>query len=208
MNNKISELKKLAEDADKTLRSIQRSELEEKKNLSLSFWQLFIQNNKSIALLLEGHFHNEAFLVYRLSMEHFFNIFALIRSDDFLDKIKNSSDLAIQKAINELNKGLKAHEYKPLTPENRDNLLNAVKHYENFPIANLGHKIYNAAKASEVGDFYDSVYRIVSLSYAHSTYLSATRRCEEYEVLQLLKNAIDFMKITMALVAEEFPDVS
>ncbi len=79
MKHNISKLNTLIKDANEIIYHIKANELEERVKIAISFFELFIQNNKSMFLLIEGGFYNEALAIHRLSIEHFFNIFSLIK---------------------------------------------------------------------------------------------------------------------------------
>ncbi|MBN3069930.1 hypothetical protein H5A34_12540 [Pectobacterium brasiliense] len=208
MKENTFELKSLIKKADEVIIKIEVNVLEERIKMAISFFKLFIQNNKSIVFLIDGGFHNEALAIHRLSIEHFFNIFALIRNKDYLDKIRTQSSVDLEKAMKSIHVDLEKDNYKNIEKNKSDAFIEAVKASYESPIESLGHNIYNAAKSSEVGNFYNSVYRILSLKYAHSTYLIAIDGCNNKDINSCISNASDFLRITIALFHEKFPELN
>lgn len=203
MHKRINELRELSEAAVGMLRKLDSRNLEESRSLALRFFDMLIRNNEAIAILIDQGYYNEAYVIHRLSIEHLFNIFALIREKDFLRQIKHAPMSQISKALKGLAMDVDNSEEEILTSDKKERLASAIKYLQDYPPTELGYSIYNAARASEVGSFYNSVYRVISLSYAHSTYLSATTCCDESEINSLITNAVDFLRITMALIEEE-----
>ncbi|MCY9846737.1 DUF5677 domain-containing protein [Pectobacterium sp. 13-115] len=171
----------------------------------MSFFELFIQNNKSMILLIEGEFYNEAIAIHRLSIEHFFNIFALIRKEGFLDIIKNSSSVELEKITKILAADLEPNGYENINEDKKEKFKKVIEDFTQSPTKSSGYSIYNAAYSSEVSIFYNSVYRLLSLKYSHSTYLLAIKGCSSEEVHSYIVNALNFLQITIALFSKEFP---
>ncbi|MBN3218544.1 DUF5677 domain-containing protein [Pectobacterium polaris] len=205
MKHNISKLSTLIKDANEIISHIKTKELEERVKIAISFFELFIQNNKSMILLIEGGFYNEALAIHRLSIEHFFNIFALIRKKDFLDIIKNSSSTELEKTTKILGADLEPNDYENINEDKKEKFKKVIEDFTQSPTESSGYSIYNAAHSSEVGGFYNSVYRILSLKYSHSTYLLAIKGCSSEEMHSYILNALDFLQITIALFSKEFP---
>ncbi|MBO9484007.1 DUF5677 domain-containing protein [Salinisphaera sp. G21_0] len=186
------------------LDKLDSNSLDESKVLALKFWNKFIQNNECVASLINNDYIDEAYTIYRLSMEHLFNMFALVRNPEFIAQLINSSKVSIPKSLKGISKNEDQADEKMLTPENARLLKEEIDIYEANPLKNLGYSIYNAAQASELKDFYDSVYRAVSLSYSHSTFLSVIINKKDNDVISLIENAVAFLKTATALIEEEF----
>ncbi|WP_023637618.1 DUF5677 domain-containing protein [Dickeya solani] len=127
MKHNISKLNILIKDANEIISHIKTNEFEERVKIAISFFELFIQNNKSMILLIEGGFYNEALAIHRLSIEHFFNIFALIRKKDFLDIIKNSSSVELEKTAKILDADLAPNDYENINEDKKENLKKSLK---------------------------------------------------------------------------------
>ncbi len=177
---------------------------DESKELALKFWSKFIQNNECIESLIRNNYIDEANAIYRLSLEHLFNMFALVRKPNFAKQLKNNSEVNIPKALKGISKNESQGDEKVLTPENTELLKEAIERYRENPLNDFGYSIYNAAQASELKCFYDSVYRVTSLSHAHSTFLSILINNKESDVISLIESTVDFLKIASTLIEEEF----
>ena len=173
--------------------------LQENKKLALNLIRKFYRNNIAIATLINEGLFEECFSLQRLSLEHFFNIFALIENPDFLEKFKNNTELSISKTAIQLNKN-KAD----ITAENYEKLMQLIEEYKG--ISSMGYTIYYAAQQCphQIVSFYDSVYRVYSLGYAHSTFFSSIRNPTQEEAEKIVTNAIDFSKILIALIKNTY----
>ncbi|WP_412510029.1 DUF5677 domain-containing protein [Shewanella algae] len=186
------------------LNKLNQSNLDENKILALKFWEKFIQNNECMSKLIDTSYIDEANTIYRLSLEHLFNMFALVRKPGFVEQLRNSSEVNIPKALKEISKNEEQAEQKVLTPENARLLKEAMEKHKEQPVKDLGYSIYNAAQASELKCFYDSAYRLKSLSHAHSTFLSILIENNESDVNNLIESAMRFLKIAATLIEREF----
>jgi hypothetical protein len=200
MKCKLEEIEILLNNSIEISQKINFDKLDESEKIAFQLWVKFIQNNKSIVKLMELDYFDEAQVVHRLSMEHLFNIFALVRSKEFIKQFKNNSENSIPKALKEIDK----HNEERLTVKNQKILKEAIKKYDDSPIEQLGYSIYNAAQLSELGDFYNTVYRIASIKYAHSTFLSAIQNNTTDDTNRFLDKISSFLKISEAFSKKEF----
>lgn len=175
--------------------------LPESDRLVINLVRKFHRNNFAIAKLIEEGLFEECFSLQRLSLEHFFNIFALIEDPSFIENFRNNTELNISKTAKELQKNT-----ANLTVENAEKLMYLNEEFKKNPVDSMGYSIYNAAKKCpcEIADFYDSLYRVYSLEYAHSTYASATRSPTEKNADEIIKNAIDFLRILIAQIKSKY----
>lgn len=200
MSDWISKILKQAGDSEKTLQSISLENLTESQAASVKFWKKIIKNCYAITELIEKKFYDEVFVVYRLCLEHAFNMSALLNKEDFIVQLKNNTDVALPKSLIELNKSVLKKDNDHLPIELRKCVDLRLKEYEENPISHLGYSIYNAAMLSEIGSLYNSIYRTTSLSYAHSTYLSIAIDDSESEMNEVLENVYDFLRIADCLI--------
>ncbi|KHS90349.1 hypothetical protein RC83_00375 [Pectobacterium brasiliense] len=70
MKHNIPKLKILIKDANEIISHIKTNKLEERIKIAISFFELLIQNNKSMILLIEGGFYNEVLAIHRLSIDY------------------------------------------------------------------------------------------------------------------------------------------
>lgn len=157
-------------------------------------------------LLHETGLTDEPYTIHRLSMEHLFNISALLKDPNFLEQLQAYSEAQIPKALKAIKSDEDSSKEPPvLTRKNKVLLESALNGYDQNPVRELGYSIFNAARKSEFPYFYNSHYRRISLSYAHSTMASALQvddRTEERD--QLLTNVNNFLKIAIMLIEREF----
>lgn len=203
-HEKVDQIDRFAHDHLKAQEDLAKGDREERYSLSLVYWKSFLINCKVISSLVAEGYHDEALTIQRLSMEHLFNMFALVTRENFVQELKNNTEASIPKALKSLSKDLSKDGGGLLTQENSEALTEALEKYENEPVNPLGYSVYNAAQASNLWSFYNSVYRILSISYSHSTILSAIKPPSNEEVENMLDNAICFMEIAKAFVDEEF----
>ncbi|GHD46668.1 hypothetical protein SAMN05216429_1095 [Marinobacter persicus] len=203
-HEKVDQINKFAYDHLMAQEVLAKGEREERYSLSLVYWKKFLINCKVISSLVAEGYHDEALTIQRLSMEHLFNMFALVTQENFVQELKNNTEASIPKALNCLNKDLSKDGGGLLTQENSQALTKALEKNENEPVCHLGYSVYNAAQASELWSFYNSIYRTLSVSYSHSTILSAIKPPGNEEVENMLDNAISFMEIAKAFVDKEF----
>lgn len=178
--------------------------LEKHQDIAIRFFDKFISNCKAIMLLHEAGMMNEAYAIQRLSMEHLFNISALLKDKKFLEQLHAGAEAQIPKALKAI-KGDEERSQNPvLTNENKVLLEAAITKYDQSPVRDLGYSIFNAAQKSEFPDFYNSHYRIISLTHAHSTMALALMDGKKpNESSQLLMNVKDFLKIAITLIKRE-----
>jgi hypothetical protein len=184
---------------------VKKKQLKKHQDVAIRFFNKFVSNCKAIMLLQEAGMTDEAYAIHRLSMEHLFNISALLKEPLFLEKLLAGSEVQSHKAL----KAIKGDEERPqnpvLTNENKVRLEAALNEYDQNPVRDLGYSIFNAARESEFPLFYNSHYRIISLSHAHSTIVSALRDGDKLnERSQLLTCVNNFLKIAVMLIEREF----
>ena len=162
------------------------------KQLALNLVKKFHSNNIAIITLITTGLTEECFSLQRLSLEHFFNIFALMEDGNFIDKFKNNTEHNLQKVAKELKKSSVG-----LTQVNSQKLERLNNELNENPIESLGYNIYDAAKRCphDILSLYDSVYRIHSITYAHSTIISAAKNPTQKEINGIIISAINFSKI-------------
>lgn len=161
MKEKLEKIIDLTNEASIECQRSSEKKLDNSYILALKFWKKYIQNNKSIVSLIELGFVDEAFVIQRLSFEHLFNMLALIRNKDFIDKLKNSSKNSISKAFNALRAD--KNNYDSLTQENKRLLEESLDFLKDSLPKNSSSNIYDAARNAELPDFYNSVYRVSAL---------------------------------------------
>lgn len=184
---------------------VKKKPLERHQDIAIRFFEKFFSNCKAIMLLHEAGMTDEAYAIHRLSMEHLFNISALLKDQKFLEQLHAGSEAQIPKALKAI-KGDEERSQNPvLTNENKVLLEAALNDYDQNPVRDLGYSIFNAAQKSEFPDFYNSHYRRISLSHAHSTIVSALQDGDNLnERSQLLTYVNDFLKIAVMLIEREF----
>lgn len=184
---------------------VKENSLEKHQDIAIIFFEKFVSNCKAIMLLHEAGMTDEAYAIHRLSMEHLFNISALLKDQKFLEQLHAGSEAQIPKAIKAI-KGDEEHSKNPfLTKENKVLIEAALNDYDQNPVRDLGYSIFNAAQKSEFPNFYNSHYRRISLSHAHSTMASALLGGDKLnESSQLLTYVSDFLKIAVMLIEREF----
>jgi hypothetical protein len=184
---------------------VKEKPLERHQGIAVRFFEKFVSNCNAIMLLHEAGMTDEAYAIHRLSMEHLFNISALLKDPNFLEQLHAGSEAQIPKALKAI-KGNEEHSPNPvLTNENKALLEATLNDYDQSPVRDLGYSVFNAAQKSEFPDFYNSHYRRISLSHAHSTMASALHNGERLnERSQLLIYVNDFLKIAVMLIEREF----
>ncbi len=169
------------------------------ENLAIArgLWEKLLKNSEATVLLLEANFYHEAVSIQRLSLEHYFNIFALVKSQDFLISFKTKSDVELKKAMDGLNRDNNG-DNNVLTPQKKILLTEAIERYEqDSPSSN--HDFFNAAKIGGIKETYNSVYRLLSMTDAHSTYLSVISEHSLYPQTELIDNFEFNLTTTMIL---------
>ena len=184
---------------------IKKLTLKQHQEIAIRFFEKFVDNCKAIILLHKAGLTDEPYTIHRLSMEHLFNISALLKDPNFLEQLQAYSEAQIPKALKAINSDEGRSKEPVLTRENKALLAAALIGYDQNPVREFGYSIFNAAQKSEFPDFYNSHYRRISLSYSHSTMASALQlgdRTEERD--QLLTYVDSFLKIAVMLIEREF----
>ncbi|HHF3110126.1 TPA: DUF5677 domain-containing protein [Vibrio diabolicus] len=202
----MSKITQLINDSDKRLLELSHQYKEKKDYVMLRLWEKFIRNAAAIQALLPGGFYEEAFAIQRLSLEHMFNFFAFTVDDNFMDEFHNHSEIQIPKTFNALKTSIAKHEEDSLTPENRSKLEESISKYEKDPVKPLGSSFFNVANKSGLASFYDSLYRELSLSHAHSTLISVLESVEEPDIERLLENLASHLEIMYLKSFEAWPE--
>ena len=180
------------------VKDIKCNEISKSQEYVFRFWSKYIENNKAIIKLIELEFYSEAFSIYRLSIEHQFNIFSLIEKEGYIEKLINHDQHQIPKLFKELSKSTTKDNTEVLTQENKKILEEKNNEYTANPIKYLGHNVYNSAQGTTVDFLYDTVYRHLSLGHAHSTLLSILKTFEHKDMDNLfleLKSNLDMLLI-------------
>ncbi|NDJ81478.1 hypothetical protein GXP65_10610 [Vibrio campbellii] len=198
------EVAEFIEQSWKIIAALEDFEADKNQMVIVKLWVKFIRNNEAILELFSKGFYDEGMTIYRLSIEHLFNIFALARNKDFLQKFINNSEKSIPKAMVCLHEDLKKEDKSPLTPENKNRLEKAIDNNRSKELDDLGYSIYNASQESELNYVYNSSYRILSISYAHSTYLSAVSNASSEEIRPILEDMRDSLHMVILLSREVF----
>jgi hypothetical protein len=198
------EVAEFIEQSWKVIVVLEDFEDDKNKMVIVKLWVKFIRNNEAILELFSKGFYDEGITIYRLSIEHLFNIFALARNKDFLQKFINNSEKSIPKAMVCFHEDLKKEDNIPLTPENKNHLEKAIDNNRSKELDDLGYSIYNASQESELNYVYNSSYRIISISYAHSTYLSAVSNVRSEEICPILEDMRYSLNMVILLSREVF----
>nr|WP_282560227.1 DUF5677 domain-containing protein [Motilimonas cestriensis] len=172
----------------------------------LRLWEMYIRNATAIRTLLAGGFYEEAFSIQRLSLEHMFNFFAFAVDDNFMDAFHNNSEFELPKALKGLKTSIAKCEDDSLTPEKRSKLEAKLTEYKEDPVVSLGQSLFNVANKSELASFYDSQYRLLSLSYAHSTLISVLNSIKENDIEDLIKNLASNIEIMYLKTFDVWPE--
>lgn len=195
MSGNLTNFEQLINDSDKRLLTLSLIYKENKDYVMLRLWEKFIRNVAAIRSLLADGFYDEAYSIQRLSLEHMFNFFAFIEDDNFMDEFHNNSEISFPKTLNALRTSMAKREEDPLTLENRSKLEEQIAKYKENSVVSLGYSFFNVANKSELAPFYDSQYRLLSLSYAHSTFISVSQPIKEEDIQILLKSVAAHMEI-------------
>lgn len=187
INNEISKSWVLIRD----LQDVHRTDAQD---LILNLWVKLLRNNEAMILLLEKDFVAEALTIYRLSMEHAFNIFAIVEDEQFIDRFFNDSQVNVAKAAGCINRSILKYTPDALDQESKDKLDELVENNRTSYIENLGYSLFNASQKSELAPLYDTSYRLMSIKYAHSTYLSVISVADENDLNVVLDNSHAFIK--------------
>ncbi|MDD4929785.1 MAG: DUF5677 domain-containing protein [Gallionella sp.] len=184
--------------------SIKNQSHSSNQKLALRFFDKIATNSKAIIILYKSHLIDEAYTIHRLSMEHLFNISALLGDPKFEEQLMAYSKAQIPKTLKAINTDDNNSEEPLLTRGNKELAEEALKNYETNPISELGYSIFNAAQKSQFPGFYNARYRQISLTHAHSTMASVLKDKNSEKGDDLLTYASDFLKIAVSLIEKEF----
>ncbi len=170
----------------------------ESEKITLRLWKKFIENQSSILVLIECNSLPEAFTIQRLSIEHLFNIFAINKDNGYLNSFLNNTESGVYKAVKTLNSDFERSPPQ-IGKEKISAFSDLAKSMESKKLKELGYSIYNASQKSELSHLYNNLYRIISISHAHSTFLSVISEVKEEEIISMLENMRDFLKMILLL---------
>ncbi|SHN27895.1 hypothetical protein SAMN05216593_1228 [Pseudomonas asturiensis] len=195
-NELISKVSELIIDSDVAILKMTPNNKSEK--ITLKLWRKFIENQSATLILIERNFLAEALTVHRLSIEHLFNIFAIKKDKGYLDCFLSSAESGLSKAIKTLNADFEKTPPQ-IDKERISALSDQAKDIGSKEIKELGYSIYNASQKSEISHLYNNLYRVISISHAHSTYLSLISEIKEEEIIITLENMRDFLQMILLL---------
>lgn len=158
----------------------------------------FIENQLATLILIERNFLAEALTIHRLSIEHLFNIFAIKKDSEYLKCFLSSTESGLSKAIKTLNADFIKFP-SAIDNEKISVLSDLAQDMESREIKELGYSIYNASQKSELSHLYNNLYRLISISHAHSTYLSLISEIKKDEIITILENMRDFLQMILLL---------
>jgi hypothetical protein len=170
----------------------------ESEKITLKLWKKFIENQSATLVLIERSFFAEALTIHRLSIEHLFNVFAIKKDKEYLDCFLSSAKSGLSKAIKTLNADFEKTPPQ-IDKEKISALSDLAKNIESKEIKELGYSIYNSSQKSELSHLYNNLYRVISISHAHSTYLSLISEIKEEEIITTLENMRDFLQMILLL---------
>ncbi|MBG4983932.1 hypothetical protein GHV66_25615 [Pseudomonas aeruginosa] len=163
--------------------------------IALEFWNRLLENSKSICLLLDNDFINEAMAIHRLSIEHFSVIVGLVEGKTSLEDLKNKDLTDLPKQARGVQKGDEKN--LSLTSENREKLKDFVNKMDASPAQASGVSIYNLLDSCGL-DFVYVNYRLYSIRAAHATLLSGISSGDRDEIFTLITDAISLLDLTNA----------
>lgn len=161
----------------------------------LAFWDRLLENSKSICLLLDNDFVNEAMVIHRLSIEHFSVIVGLMEGKTSLEDLNNKDLTDLPKQARGVQRGDEKN--SSLTPENREALKNFVTQMEATPAQASGTSVYNLLDSCGLDSMYIN-YRLYSIRAAHATLLSGISSGNFSEKTKLVIDAINLLDLTNA----------
>lgn len=161
----------------------------------LAFWDRLLENSKSIYLLLNNDFINEAMVIHRLSIEHFSVIVGLVEGKTSLEDLQNKDLADLPKQARGIQRGDEKN--LSLTSENREILKDFVNQMEASPAQASGVSIYNLLDSCGL-DFMYVNYRLYSIRAAHATLLSGISPGDRDERSRLITDAISLLDLTSA----------
>jgi len=161
----------------------------------LGFWGGLLENSKSICLLLDNEFINEAMVIHRLSLEHFSVVVGLMEGKTSFEDLKNKDLADLPKQARGIQRG--DEKSSSLTPGNREILKDFVNQMDAAPAQRSGISVYNLLDSCGLGFVYVN-YRLYSIRAAHATLLSGTSSGNFAEKVKLITDAINLLDLTNA----------
>ncbi|KAI2685060.1 DUF5677 domain-containing protein [Pseudomonas sp. TNT3] len=163
--------------------------------ITLAYWNRLLENSKSICLLLDNDFINEAMVIHRLSIEHFSVIVGLVEGKTSLGDLKNKDLTDLPRQALEVQRGDEKN--LSLTPENRKILKDFLSDMDATPAQASGTSVYNLLGSCGLDSVYVN-YRLYSIRAAHATLLSGISSGDISEKIQLITDAISLLDLTNA----------
>ncbi|MCU8186011.1 DUF5677 domain-containing protein [Vibrio vulnificus] len=194
MDQEVLEVRKQLKSSYERLSFLTKSHETKQDYTMLVLWGKLLKNSEAILLLIENGLKDEALAIQRLSLEHLFNFFAMACDDKFHNEFLNSSQHSLAKGMKVLARSIDSSRLSSLDQESRSNLESAIILSDQNITEFMGYSIYNAANKSQLGPMYDSLYRTLSLSYAHSTFVSILVKAPE-ENTELLDQVAGFLSL-------------
>lgn len=183
--------------SEETLSNVASAFKDASLEITLAFWNRLLENGKSICLLLNNDFINEAMVIHRLSIEHFSVIVGLVEGKTSLEDLKNKDLIDLPKQARGVQRG--DEKESSLTPENREILKNFVNQLEAEPAQASGASVYNLLDSCGLGSVYFN-YRLYSIRAAHATLLSGISSGDSAEKTKLITDAISLLDLTNAFI--------
>lgn len=160
--------------------------------VTFRFWDRFLENSRSILLLVESGFTNEAIAIQRLSKENFAYAIALLRGKLTEQKLRDEMDVELPAQAEKMRQSDERD--ATLTPETREKIAIFLKSAATRSITNPGINTYNALDSSGLRFLYTR-YRQCSIRAAHATLLSAISNGTTTEVEELLVGTQGLLKL-------------
>jgi hypothetical protein len=179
--NDLEELLKKSREVLDSLKS--KFKIPSKQKVIILAWGLLLKNTDAICCLIKSGFHAEAFVIQRLSIEHFFNIVALIedKNEEFYEKFKQES----LRSYNDLYESLHDNvDPNNLCPQRQNGFASIDKFQVKYK-----NKLTIQSKAKLINKKFDYevIYKLISKGYAHSTCLSITKETTQEDIDLLFK---------------------
>jgi hypothetical protein len=187
------------EESKKTLLSVAAAFESASLSVALDFWERLLENSKSIILLLQKDFINEAMVIHRLSIEHFSIIVGLIKGKTTFEDLKNKTMIDIPKQAREIQ--MRDTKKPSLTLGNREALKDFLIRMDSDPVPSSGVSVYNLLDSCGL-DFMYTNYRAYSIRAAHSTLLWGISVGSLDEVIKLLADVKAILDLTDAFANE------
>ena len=190
---KVAELDVIIQDA-KTLN------LTEAQDLALNFALRLTSTSRAIVLLISSGAANEAFTIRRLQLEHFFNVNALLHSEEHRNLLQDHSTGELSRQFKKI---IQENEKVPtLTSDNHQKITEFLNHpdRENDPKSGL-----NWEQISRLGDTAGlyTTYKIYSYIYAHSTLMSLLKNISEEDINVLRRDVIAVLELVRLQLREK-----